>query len=134
MNNDVITLNTIIDDLGQNVTALTKLGRDGFNIPLVTLPDELKGMTGMPIGPRRFLSDDLIWYGALRAAIYARQLLEQSERIFQQIEDEDAAQKVDNILAVVDEQFHPGDTAFQVYGRLSRHVPRNNTNKEPPPE
>ena len=60
-------------------------------------------MTGLPLGLRRFLSDDLIWYGALRAEIYARQLLEQSEHILLQIEDEDAAQKVGNILAVVDE-------------------------------
>ena len=130
MNNDAITLNAIIDDLGRNVTALTELGQDGFNSPLVTLPHELKGMTGMPMGPRRVLSDDLIWYGALRVTIYARQLLEQSEHILLQIEDEDAAQKVGNILAVVDEQFHPGDTALQVYGRLSRRVPRYNTNGE----
>jgi hypothetical protein len=124
MNNDAITLNAIIDDLGRNVTALTELGQDGFNSPLVTLPHELKGMTGMPMGPRRVLSDDLIWYGALRVTIYARQLLEQSEHILLQIEDEDAAQKVGNILAVVDEQFHPGDTALQVYGRLSRRKGR----------
>jgi hypothetical protein len=104
MNNDAITLNAIIDDLGRNVTALTELGQDGFNSPSVTLPHELKGMTGMPMGPRRVLSDDLIWYGALRVTIYARQLLEESERILQQIEDEDAAQKVGNILAVVDEE------------------------------
>ena len=39
-------------------------------------------------------------------------MLEESERILQQIEDEDAAQKVGNILAVVDEQFHPCDTAL----------------------
>ena len=50
------------------------------------------------------------------------------------MEDEEAAQKIDNILAAVDAQFHPGDTALQVYGRLSRHVPRDNTNEEPPPE
>jgi hypothetical protein len=36
----------------------------------------------------------------------------ESERILQQIEDEDAAKRVGNILAVVDEQFHPGDTAL----------------------
>ena len=56
----------------------------GLQVPLVTTPDELTEMVGLPIGPFRPLSHNLIWFYALKTTVYAQQMLEEATRIFQQ--------------------------------------------------
>jgi hypothetical protein len=132
MTNDVLKLNAIVDDLGHKMAELAELGRDGFKAPLVTVPAEFTEMTGLPVGPWQPLSNDLIWFYALKITIYARQMLEEAGRIFQQMEDETSVQKVQNILAAIDGQLQPSETAFQVYGRLLHHTPGNGANGKLP--
>ena len=125
MTNDVIKFNAIIADIGDRISELAELGQDGFVAPTMMAPDELIEMTGLPTGPYRPLSNNLLWFYALKTTIFAQQMLEQAARIFEQMEDETSALKVETIIAAFDEQFHPGETAFQVYGRLLSH-PSNN--------
>jgi predicted nucleic acid-binding protein len=47
----------------------------------------------------------------------ARQILEECNRVFRQVGDH-STQKVQVVIKTVDEQFHPGETAMQVYVRL----------------
>ena len=132
MTNDVLKLNAIIGDIGDKISALAEVGQDGFTAPLVIAPDELTEMVGLPMGPYRPLSNNLLWFYALKTTVYAQQMLEESGRIFEQMEDEKSAQKVENIIAAFDEQFHPCETAFQAYGRLLHRPPGNDTNGESP--
>ena len=118
MDNDVLKLNAIIKDIGDNISDLSQIGQDSFKVPLVTTPEELTEMVGLPVGPWRPLSHNLIWFLTLRTTVYARQMLEEASRIFDQIEDEESARKVQSLGAAFDEQFHPRQTAFQVYSRL----------------
>lgn len=119
MANDIVTFNAIVNDIGNKIVKLAELGQDGFHIPAVTTLDELGKIVGLPTRSRRsLLSSNLVWFQALKTTVYARQMLEQSSRIFKQIEDEEAAQKAQNIINTFDEQFHPGETAFQVYSRI----------------
>ena len=83
--------------------------------------DELTEMIGLSMGPYHPTSNNLLWFHALKITVYAQQMLEQAARIFEQMEDETSALKVETIIAAFDEQFHPGETAFQVYGRLLSH-------------
>jgi hypothetical protein len=98
MTNDVIKLNAIVKDIGDNISDLSQIGRDSFNVSLVTTPDELVQMIGLPVGPWRPLSHNLIWFYALKTTVYARQMLEEARRIFEQIEDEDSAYKVQSLI------------------------------------
>ncbi len=132
MTNDVLKLNAIIDDIGHKVAELVELGRDGFNVPLVTTPDELAEMVGLPMGDWRPLSNNLLWFYALKTTVYARQMLEEAARIFEQMDDEKSTQKAQNIIATFDEQFHPCETAFQVYSRLLHRPSSSRTNAESP--
>lgn len=125
MSNDVIKLNAIVGDIGDRISELAELGQDGFVVPTVMDPDELIEMTGLPMGSYHPSSNNLLWLHALKITVYAQQMLEQAARIFDQMEDETSTLKVENIIAAFDEQFHPGETAFQVYGRLLSH-PSNN--------
>ena len=125
MSDDVIKLNAIIGDIGDRISELAELGQDGFVAPMVMDSDELIEMTGLPTGPYYPSSNNLLWLHALKITVYAQQMLEQAARIFDQMDDETSTLKVENIIAAFDEQFHPGETAFQVYGRLLSH-PSNN--------
>jgi len=118
MRNDVIELNTIVGEIGSKIAELAQLGRNSYNVPLVTTGNELSEMVGLPMGPWNPLSNDLIWFQALKTTIFAREMLEQCARIFTQIEDEKSTQKVQAVIDTVDEQFHPAETAMQVYVRL----------------
>lgn len=118
MDNDVIKLNAIIKDIGDNISELSQVGQDSFKVPLVTTPHELTEMVGLPVGPWRPLSHNLIWFYALKTTVYAQQMLEEAARIFAQVEDEESACKVESLIEAFDEQFHPCQTAFQVYSRL----------------
>lgn len=125
MNNDVVKFNAIVRDIEYKLTELAELGREGFKVPFVTTPDELAEMVGASMGPWRPLSNDLIWFYALKTTICARQMLAEAGRIFEQLDDEQAAQKIQAILQTVDEQFHPCETTFQVYGKLLGRPLRN---------
>jgi len=119
MAHDVIKLNNIIGEIQQSVEELSRVGKDGgFRVPLVTTPDDFVAMIGEPIGPWRPRSDDLIWFSAYKIVFQARQLLEQAARIAQQMEDEDLSRRALSAMEALDEQFHPAETAFRVYGRL----------------
>ncbi len=118
MTNNVIKLNAIVEDIGRSISELSNIGRDSFSVPLVTTPDELAKMRGLPIGPCCALSHNLIWFHVLKIIIYAQQMLEESSRIFAQMDDEESVHKVQSLIAAFDEQFHPCETAFQVYSRL----------------
>lgn len=126
MSNDIIKLHSIVSDLGSKLAELSEIGRDGFNMPLVTTPDELSEMVGSPMGPWTPLSDDLLWFFALKTAIYAREILVQSNRIFSQIGDDESTQKIQTILDTTDDQFHPAETALQVYVKLLNSNVNNN--------
>lgn len=116
--NDLVKFNAIIGELESKIVELAELGRDGFKVPLVTTPDELAEMVGASMGPWRPLSNNLIWFYALKTTLYARQMLAEAGRIFEQMDDEASAQKMAAILQTVDEQFRPCETSLQVYGRL----------------
>lgn len=118
MTNEVIKLNAIVNDLGSKITELMEFGRDGVNVPLETTPEELETMVGLPMGPWQPLSNDLVWFHALKTTIFARQMLEECHRIFRQVGDEKSTQKIQAIIDSVDKQFHPGETAMQIYVRL----------------
>jgi len=133
MTNDVVKLNAIIGDIADKISELAELGLDGFSTPLAMDPDELAEMVELPIRPPRPLSNNLLWFYALKTTIYAQQMLEQAARIFEQMEDEESALKVENIIATFDEQFHPAETAFQVYRRLLQRLPPDNTPNGDPP-
>ena len=78
-------------------------------------------MRVLPHGLRKSLkSNDLLWFIALKTTVYARELLGQSARIFRQIDDDKSAERIQTIIETIDEQFHPCETAMQVYGRLLR--------------
>jgi hypothetical protein len=125
MTNDVIKLNAIIAAIGDRISELVELGQGGFIDPTVMDSDELTEIIGLSIGPYHPTSNNLLWLHALKTTIFAQQMLEQAARIFEQMDDETSALKVENIIAAFDEQFHPGETAFQVYDRLLSH-PSNN--------
>lgn len=125
MNNDVVKFNAIVNDIEHKLTELAELGQGGFCVPLVTTPDELAEMIGASMGPWRPLSNDLIWFYAIKTIIYGRQMLAEASRIFEQLDDEASAQKIQAILQTVDEQFHPCETALQVYGKLLGWPARN---------
>jgi hypothetical protein len=118
MTNDIFKLNAIVDGVGANLSKLDNLGQGGFDVPLVTTPDELGEMIGQQLGSWRPLSDDLLWFCNLKLAIYAREILAQSARIFRQLDDEEFAERVERVIEVVDEQFHPADTALEVCHKL----------------
>jgi hypothetical protein len=121
--NDVIKLNAILKDMNDKISALVELGQDGFKAPVVITPDELTEMVGKPIGPYRPQSNDLLWFYALKITVQARQMLEQSSRIFQQMDDDKFATRAQTIVDTIDEQFNPVETTLQVYGKL---LHRNN--------
>lgn len=118
MSNDLVEFNNLVREMERIAAELAELGREGFKVPFVTTPDELAEMVGASMGPWRPLSNDLIWFNAIKTLIYGRQMLEETGRIFEQMDDEEAAQKIEAILQTVDEQFHPCETAVQVYGKL----------------
>jgi|GEM_PF-2151145 len=119
MNNDVIKLNEIVNDINHSIQELAALGQDGgFKVPLVITPEELAEMIGLPMGPWRPQSNYLLWFYALKITVYARHLLEESGRIFEQMDDDGYAQRVEQIIDTLDEQFHPRETAMHVYDKL----------------
>jgi hypothetical protein len=130
MTNDVIKFNTIVEDIGRSISELAQIGQDSFKVPLVTTPDELAEMVGLPMGSFRPLSHNLIWFFALKTTVYAQQMLEEAARIFDQLEDEESARKVQGLIEAFDEQFHPCETAFQVYSRLLDRPSTNGSCKE----
>lgn len=132
MNNDVVKFNAIVNDIEHKLTELAELGQGGFCVPLVTTPDELAEMVGASMGPWRPLSNDLVWFYALRTTICARQMLAEAGRIFEQLDDEQATQKIEAVLQTMDEEFHPGETALQVHGKLfGRPAPNGRTEGSP---
>lgn len=118
MSNDLVKFNNLVRDMERIGAELADLGREGFKVPFVTTPAELAEMVGASLGPWRPLSNDLIWFNAIKTLIYGRQMLEEAGRIFEQMDDEASARKIEAILQTVDEQFHPGETTLQVYGKL----------------
>ncbi len=119
MTNDVIKFSAIVQDISDNISELAELGQDGFKAPLVITPDELAEMAGLPIGgPSRPQSNDLLWFYAFQITVYARQMLEQSARIFEQMDDDEFAARVQSVVEAIDERFHPGETALGVYKKL----------------
>ena len=127
MTNEVVELNAIVEEIGGNISELTQIGQAGFKVPLVTSPDELAEIVGLPMGPWRPLNQNLIWFCAFKTVVYARQMLEEAERIFQQVEDEASAHKAQSLIEAFDAQFRPAETAFQVYSQLLGHSSSNGT-------
>jgi hypothetical protein len=125
MTSEVVELNAIVEDIGSNLSELTQIGQDGFKVPLVTSPDELAEIVGLPTGPWHPFSQNLIWFCALKTVVYARQMLEEAERIFQQVEDETSARKAQTLVEAFDAEFRPAETAFQVYSQLLGRSSRN---------
>jgi hypothetical protein len=118
MTNDVIKFSAIVQDISDNISELAELGQDSFKAPLVITPDELAEMARLPIGPSRLQSNDLLWFYAFQITVYARQMLEQSARIFKQMDDDEFAARVQSVVDAIDERFHPGETALCVYKKL----------------
>ena len=118
MTNEIFKLNAIVNDVGTSLSKLDNLGQGGFDVPLVTTPDELGEVIGQQMGSWRPLSDDLLWFCNLKLAIYAREILAQTARIFRQLDDDEFAERVESVIDVVDKQFHPADTALQVCSKL----------------
>lgn len=118
MSNDLVKFNNLVRDMERTAAELAELGREGFKVPFVTTPDELAEMVGASMGPWRPLSNDLIWFYAIKTIIYSRQMLAEAGRIFEQMDDEASVRKMESILQTVDEQFHPCETTLQVYGKL----------------
>lgn len=130
MNNDVIKLNAIVNDINHSIQELTTLGQNGgFKVALVITPEEMAEMIGQPIGPWRPQSNDLLWFYALKITVYARHMLEQSARIFEQMDDADFARQVECVIETLDEQFHPCQTAMRVYSKLLHLNPANDSHK-----
>lgn len=128
MRNDLVKFNNLMDDIEYKIAELCELGREGFRVPFVTTPDELAEMVGASMGPWRPLSNDLIWFYTIKTTIYARQMLAEAGRIFEQMDDEESAQKIEAILQTIDEQFHPRETTLQVYGKLLGRPAQNGRN------
>jgi len=122
MTNDIIEFTDIVNSITDNIAELAKIGQDGFNVPLVTTSDELAKMTGLPVKPKRSLSNDLLWFYALKITICAHEMLEHSARIFQQIDDIDLAERVEGVINTLEEEFHPCETALQAYSHLLRNT------------
>lgn len=119
MANDSIKLNAIVNEISHNLAELAILGQDSnFDAPPIITSADLVEMIGQSTGSWQPQSKDVIWFNALKLAIYARHLLEHSAHMLQQMDDEELAQKVKNVVNALDEQFHPGETALRVYGRL----------------
>lgn len=131
MTNDIVKLNAIIDGINEQIADLAELGQGDFKVPLVTIPDELAEIVGLSMGPWRPLSNDLLWFYALKIAVYAREMLEQSIRIFQQLGEDESAQQTENVVNAFDEQFDPCETALQIYDKLLHSNIRKNTNRRP---
>ena len=125
MTNEVEEISTIIEEIGGNISELAQIGRDGFKVPSVISPDELAEIVGLPMGHWRPSSQNLIWFCALKTVVYARQMLAEAERIFQQVEDETSAHKAQSLIKAFDTQFRPSETAFQVYSQLLGHASSN---------
>ena len=125
MTNEVVELNAIVEEIGGTISELTQIGQAGFRVPLVMSPDELAEIVGLPMGQWRPLSQNLIWFCALKTVVYTRQMLAEAERIFQQVEDETSAQKAQSLIEAFDAQFRPSETAFQVYSQLLGHASSN---------
>lgn len=128
MPNDVIKFNTIVNEIGGHIAELTEFGQGGFNAPLIMTPDEMAEMVGYSMGPWRPNSNDLLWFYAFKTTVYARHMLEQSARIFRQMDDDELAQRVQNIVATIDSRFHPCETALQVYSKLLHLNTHNGAN------
>ncbi len=129
MGNDVLDLSTIVEKLGHNIAELAQIGRDGFILPSVITSNEMTALVGLPLGSWQPAGKDLVWFQACKTAVYARHMIEETGRIFGQMEDAEMAEKMDSLLELFDDQLHPGQTAFQVYDRLlSRHS--NSTKNE----
>ncbi len=57
-------------------------------------------------------------------------MLAESARIFQQVDDDELAERTQSIIQAIDANFHPVETAFRVYGKLlhrdvDKDVPKN---------
>ena len=130
MTNDVIKLNTIVEDFGHGISELSQIGQDSFKVPLVTTPGELAEMAGLSLGFFRPLSHNLIWFYALKTTVYARQMLEEAGRIFEQVEDAESAHKVQSLTEALDTEFQPSKIAIQVYSRLLDRPSTNGSYKE----
>lgn len=128
MTNDVIKFNTIVNEIGYNIAELSELGQGGFSTPLIMTPDEMAEMVGCSMGPWRPYSNDLLWFYAFKTTVYARQMLEQATRIFRQMDDDELAQRVQNIVDTIDARFHPCETALRVYSKLLRLNSHNGPN------
>ncbi len=115
---DLVKFNNLVRNMEYTAVELADLGREGFKVPFVTTPDELAEMVGASMGPWRPLSNDLIWFYAIKTIIYGRQMVAEAGRIFEQMDDEASAQKIQAILQTIDKQFHPCETTLQVYGKL----------------
>lgn len=118
MTNDANKLNATINEIADSISAIAHLGQDGFSVPLVTTPDELAQMTDLPVKPKHLLSDDLLWYISLRLIICAQGMLEQSARIFDQLDDEQWVKKTEFIIDSINQHFNPCETAIEVYRRM----------------
>lgn len=118
MRSDLVEFNNLVRDMERIAAELAELGQEGFKVPFVITPDEVAEMVGAPMGPWRPLSNNLIWFYALKTTICAYQMLEQAGRIFEQMDDEESAQKVETIVQTVEAQFHPCETAVQAYSKL----------------
>lgn len=125
MSSDLVEFHNLVRDMKRVAAELAELGQEGFKVPVVTTPDEIAEMVGAPMGPWWPLSNNLIWFNALKTTIYAYQMLEQAGRIFEQTDDEKAAQKIKVILQTVEAQFHPCETAVQAYSKLLSRPSRN---------
>ena len=122
MTNDVVKLNAIVSTISHNLAELAILGQEGdCNIPLTITPTDFVEMVGQPTGPIgswQPQSKDLLWFQALKLTVQARQMLEQSARRLQQMDDGELAREVESALDALDEHFHPAETALRVYGKL----------------
>ena len=129
MTNDVIKLNAIVNNIANSISDLAELGQDGFNVPLVITSGELAEMVGQPMGPWRPESNDLLWFYAFKITLYAREMLEQSARIFRQMDDSELAERVQSIVDTTDARFHPCEAALRVYSKLLHLNTPNGANK-----
>lgn len=119
MTNDVIQLNAIVSDISHNLAELAALEQNGdLSTPPTITPANFVEMIGQPVGSWQPQSKDVIWFTAFKLTAYARHMLAQSARIFQQMDDEALARQVESVIGALDEQFHPAETAFRVYSKL----------------
>lgn len=118
MKNDLAKLNEIVTTVSNSLTELATVGRDGFEVPEIVVPEEVTGLVGQSIGEWTPAGKNLLWFLAFKLTVHARELLEQSSRILRQLDDDDLARRVQRIVETTDEQFHPADTALRVYSKL----------------